>query len=415
MLGDLIPWASPGVKPNRTWVYAVDDRTLRRRWERLLDARLEDKSLLFKETRDRTVQSRVVPLYQHVARAEPIAECNDLTPEVTKIAYRSFDRQWLVLDARVIDRIRPELWWSVGSNQIFASELHTAPIASGPAITFSALVPDMHNYRGNLGGRVLPLFRDSDGKTPNLAPGLLTCLSEHFQQRMTAEDVWAYVAAVVAHSGFSVRFREELSTPGIHVPMTKDKLLWNEAVEVGRRVLWLHTYGERFVNPPLNRPQGPPRMADPVRPRVVRAIPFTPDDMPNEIEYDEASRTLNVGAGQVAPVPPAVWHYDVGGMRVVRKWFSYRRREPHVRRSSDLNDVKPAAWDAEFTTDLLQVLNVLGLLVDLEPDQADVLKRVCAGPLITVQQLEGRGVIPVPRAARRPPSRPAPGQQDLRL
>jgi hypothetical protein len=36
---------------------------------------------------------------------------------------------------------------------------------------------------------------------------------------------------------------------------------------------------------------------------------------------------------------------------------------------------------------LLNVLNVLGRLVELEPAQADLLERICAGPTLTQEAL----------------------------
>jgi hypothetical protein len=39
---------------------------------------------------------------------------------------------------------------------------------------------------------------------------------------------------------------------------------------------------------------------------------------------------------------------------------------------------------AEYTEDLLNLLNVLGRLVALEPRQADLLERIVAGPLVAV-------------------------------
>jgi hypothetical protein len=39
LLGDLMPWQAPGVKPNRTWVHAPDAGILRARWDRLIGLR----------------------------------------------------------------------------------------------------------------------------------------------------------------------------------------------------------------------------------------------------------------------------------------------------------------------------------------------------------------------------------------
>ncbi len=108
--------------------------------------------------------------------------------------------------------------------------------------------------------------------------------------------------------------------------------------------------------------------------------------MPNEIEYDESKRRLMVGKGFIDNVPPAVWLYEVSGKRVLTQWFSYRkknRERPIIgdrRPPSKLGDIQPDHWLAEYTTELLNVLNVLALLVEMEPDQAKLLEMICEGP-----------------------------------
>ena len=46
---------------------------------------------------------------------------------------------------------------------------------------------------------------------------------------------------------------------------------------------------------------------------------------------------------------------------------------------------------AEYTTELLNVINVLGLLVNLEPQAAQLLERICSGPLISDADLKAAG------------------------
>lgn len=96
-------------------------------------------------------------------------------------------------------------------------------------------------------------------------------------------------------------------------------------------------------------------------------------------------------------MPPAVWHYEVGGKQVLLQWFNSRKRErekPQIgdrRKPSPLGDIQPDHWLAEYTTELLNVLNVLGLLVDLEPQAAELLERICSGPLLTEFSLRTQG------------------------
>jgi hypothetical protein len=221
-------------------------------------------------------------------------------------------------------------------------------------------------------------------------PALLALLSDRLGRAVTAPEVMAYLAALLAHPAFVARFADDLVRPGLRVPLTADPDLFAEAVATGREVVWLHTYGERFADPVAGRPAGPPRMAAGTGPVIPAggAIPGAPHPLPDTMAHDAAARRLHVGDGFVDNVPAAVWAYEVSGKNVLRQWFSYRRRnraKPLIgdrRPPSPLDRIQPDHWPADYTTDLINLLHVLGRLVALEPRQADLLARVCAAPLV---------------------------------
>ena len=93
--------------------------------------------------------------------------------------------------------------------------------------------------------------------------------------------------------------------------------------------------------------------------------------------------------------------------------FGYRKKNPAGRKSSPLDDIHTEEWPAEFTTELLQLLNVLTLCVELEPDQAKVLEQIGNGPLVTVTDLEQANVLPVPPGTRKPPAAEPPDALSL--
>ncbi len=402
LLGDLFPWSSRGVTPGRTWVHAPDKRTLTERWKLFLAADTERRRELFLEARDRKLNTTVGPLPGIAAHSGTLAGEKGPHLAPVRIGYRSFDRQWLIPDNRLMVVPRPDLWRVRGPRQLYITEHNAHPLENGPGLTFSAHIPDMDHYRGNGGGRALPLYRDDAALAPNLAPGLLPYLAQRLGTPGSAEDTLGYVAGVVAHPAYTERFYADLQIPGVRVPLTADPDLWQEAVRLGREVLWLHTYGERYADPAAGRPNEPPKLPVGRRPRVVVSIPDTEAGMPEAISYDSVTLTLYVGDGRVAPVAPQVWAYEVSGMKVVKKWFGYRKKHPAGRRSSPLDEINPTSWSPQYTTELLELLNVLGRLVDLEPAQADLLERICAAPQITVADLEQAGVFPLPASARKP-------------
>lgn len=169
-----------------------------------------------------------------------------------------------------------------------------------------------------------------------------------------------------------------------------------EAAALGREVIWLHTYGERFADPAAGRPKAPPRMAEGERPFIPEGggIPGAPEPLPDTMEYDAAKRRLHVGKGFIDNVSPEMWTYEVSGKQVVWHWFSYRRRDrtrPQIgdrRPPSPLDGIQPDHWLHEYTSDLIDLLNVLGRVVALEPRQADLMERILAAELIKAGRLK---------------------------
>lgn len=411
-LADIIPWQQTGVNSNRNWVWAPDPETLRRRWSTLICAASGDKAQLFKETSTCSLDRQCRPLPGIPAGERRLQDEDCEEPVVVRAAFRSFDRQHLIHDRRVIDRPRPELWQVRTTAQVYMSEQHAHAFFDGPALTFSALVPNVHHFNGR-GGRVLPLYRDPEGSEPNVAPGLLPRLTQSIGVPVSAEDLLAYIAAVVAHPGYTRRFSEELATPGIRVPISTDSALWHEAVVIGREILWLHTYGERYIDETAGRKREAPRLPTGERPYLAEAIPSSEGHMPDAIRYDAQDETITIGddtisggVGRISGVSPVIWNYTVGGIQVVRKWFSYRKRSPsRKKRTSALDDINPCRWTGQFEDELFDLLNVLGRCAALEPRQAKVLDLVCDGPRISVADLEDDRILPAPHAFCSPPRR----------
>jgi len=211
---------------------------------------------------------------------------------------------------------------------------------------------------------------------------------------VTPEDFLAYLAAVAANPAYTARFQKDLAQPGLRIPLTADRKLFLQAVEQGRQVIWLHTFGERYVDPKAKRPKAPPRMPKGQTPTIPQAgeIPNDPAAMPDVIEYDQSKQRLLIGTGFVEKVPPAVWRYEVSGKRVLTQWFSYRKRNRERpimgdrRPPSKLGNIQLDHWPAEYTTELLHLLNVLALLVSMEPNQAQILEEICDGPTLGFRQ-----------------------------
>ena len=292
------------------------------------------------------------------------------------------DRQYALLDGRLGDFLRPALWKISGDRQVYLTSLITGVLGLGPAATVSGEPPDLHHCRGSFGGKdVIPLWRDEAHTQANVTEGLLSAL-EPSLGTVAAEDFFAYCYAVLASPAYVETFSEELTIPGPRIPITKERRLFARAVELGRRLVWLHTYGERFSGDSQRRGRIRQGLA-----RCRRGIPDRAGVYPETFLYDEETQTLRIGEGVFAPVSKAVWEFSVSGFEVVKSWLSYRMQDGAGRTSSPLDEIRPERWTAEMTQELLELLWVLEATVSMFPEIEEALGAIVAGPTFHADEL----------------------------
>jgi len=286
------------------------------------------------------------------------------------------------------------MWFSNGDSQLYLSTLATQPLGPGPSLIATALVPDRHFFRGSYGGKnTFPLYRDVAGTEPNILPGFLAFWGKKLKREVTPESFAAYVYALLGHAGFVDRFWDESEDCQLRIPLTLDAKLFDNAADAGARLVFLHTYGERFS------PKGK-RAADvPTgKARVKEAVSDKPADYPEKFDYIENSRILRVGNGAFAPVGPAIWKYEVSGLQVVRSRLGYRMKDRKGKKSSPLDDIHPERWTSDFTDELLRLVWILEHTLAMGPELSKLLEAVCGGQLLPASDLP-----PVPAHLRKPP------------
>ncbi|MCK6519535.1 hypothetical protein L6R46_31280 [Myxococcota bacterium] len=351
------------------------------------------------ETGDRTVQRSYTKLLPTHVDADPLVSLtpNHPAPPIIRYGYRSFDRQWIVADVRIGDRLRPPLWEVSSNSNLYLAAMMTDQIGAGPSLTVSGYIPDLHYFCGRGGKDVMPLYRDAKAEEPNITRGLLTKLGRQLSRPAPKpEALAAYVYAVLSSPRVQERFAEALKTPGPRVPMTADAALWDEAVALGTWLLWLHTYAERLQDKAKGRGRYVPFVPGLDWQEPVRTMPETPKDL----HYDAETQVLSVGDGRVGGVAPEVWEFTVSGMPVVKKWLAYRTQKGAGKATSSesaLDHIRPTAWADEWNDELLELLRVLTLTVEKHAEQASLVDRICDGPLIPASEL------PKPKDTERKP------------
>jgi len=423
LLNDLMPWQPTGVMAGRTWVIAPTHECLEERWRRLVSASADERAKLFIENATgRKITDKALALRPPRNRLPDLRSLpkNAPSPSIKPLGFRCLDRQLLMSDGRLIDRPCPDLWACISASQIFLTSLLNHPLGSGPALTAFADIPDKHAFRGSYGGKnVFPLYRTADISEANILPGLLELIGKeygkkwhghpahdsraespcHLSGHFTPEDFLAYLYGALAQPVFTARFAKELETRELRVPITKDATLFEQVRDIGARLLWLHTYGERFV-PKGKRRGHVPRGAA----KCTKAVPGHADGYPESFEYNDATRTLRVGDGEFSPVAREVFTFEVSGLKVVQSWLKYRMKKGAGKKSSPLDDIHPERWTSQFTTELLELLWVLEATVEGYPKQAKLLEAVATGECFQADELPE-----VPDHMRKPPKAQSPG------
>ncbi|MDR0672880.1 MAG: N-6 DNA methylase, partial [Zoogloeaceae bacterium] len=243
---NLMPWQHAGVKPARTWPIGPTREILAKRWQGLLAA--SDRAGNFRESDDRLVTNKYPQFHPSTTDTTPISELDVSTecPAAQAYGFRSFDRQFILPDGRLLSRPRQPLWQSASDQQLFFASQFTHPLGNGPALTVSALVPDLHFFAGRGAKDIVPLYRDAAATQPNLHPELLRTLAKIYARKVTPQDFAAYLYALLAQPAFTARFARELDSRELRAPITKDAALFKRAVGLGSELLFLHTCGERF-------------------------------------------------------------------------------------------------------------------------------------------------------------------------
>lgn len=424
-IDDMFIWDGSGVMPGRTWVISPDSESLAARWtalksetDQVKQAGLFHPHLRKGKPGDKHIDKPLKSgLGRHPFRSQTVRSDTGLMISPIRYSFRTFDRQWIIPDGRLINQPNPTIWKIDSKQQIFLTAPHDRTPSNGPSCSFTSLIPDLHHYHGR-GGRAFPLWADLGATQPAIRPALLTRLTRDLGTPVSAPDLLAYIAAVAANPAYTARFQSDLIQPGLRIPLTGRAATFTEAVEIGRKVIWLHTYGERFADPGAGRPSSPPRAPSGPTMPAAGAISTDPAKFPEELRYDGAEKRLYIGDGFVENVSPEVRAYEVSGKNVIDQWFSYRRRDrtrPIIgdrRPPSPLDKVQPDSWPSIYTEDLINLLHVLTLLTELEPKQAALLDKVCSGPLIDAEILRAKGVFDDASAAT---SRPGDDRQEEML
>jgi hypothetical protein len=238
-------------------------------------------------------------------------------------------------------------------------------------------VPDLHYFNGRGAKDIIPLFRDNNASLPNLHPDLLRILAGKLHRDVSVQDWACYLYGVMAHAGYTSRFQSELASRDVRVPITLDLQLFEQAIALGKQLLFLHSYGERFTEefPHLS---GSAKCLKGVS--ASKAV--------DSFSYDATRKALVVGDGEFGPVAEEIWEFEISGLKVVQSWLGYRMANRSGKKTSPLDFIGLTEWTAELTSEFLRLLWILEKTLALYSAQDKLLTEILAsGNLLMASEL----------------------------
>lgn len=377
-LDQVLPWANSGVQYARTWPVAPDRGSLLVRWDNLFVSGGPDPEK-FQEGSGMTVSSiRRDPLTGETPPALATPGAVASVKEPVRYGFRSFDRMMCLPDVRLCHRMRAPLWNSYGPKQIFlATQMSTSNVlGTGPAVTVSAHVPDLHYFAGKGEKDILPLWRDADATEANVNGALLSALGAS----ISAQDIFTYVVGLLGTSAYTERFYGDLAESAPRVPITKNTALFQEVACFGRALIAVQTYGERFSTAVPSDFGGS---------AVIERSPAE-GEYPASYRYDEEKQTLALGEGRVSQVSPEVWDFEVSGLKVVASWLGYRLATKKGRKGP-LDNIRSESWI--FDDELVDLLWAVEYVVKASEVGEALLDRVLASEVFTTNDMPAAAAI----------------------
>lgn len=330
---DLMPWRANGVLAGRGWVYGPSKDILE---ERLRDLVNESdpsvKSTKFGEGRDASLTKTKTPLFGDDVETDTLTPFNSTViitdPKIVRVGYRSFDRQWLIADKRLIIQPSPDLWHARIPGQVLRSSSIQSFRSQGQGLfsrrsfltsTISAAVVEA--------GRFLCCILTERLTWPQV-----------WSRHCEPNSIWAsprrccvlprcsLLAPRVRRAFFRRSQDPGRASPHYNEPRTMDP---SRSTRKAHR-LASHVRGSGRT------PSGKISVQEGVQPGAAHPVYATSvgNSMPSSVDYDPESEILRLGEGRWTGVTQEVRDYTVGGANIIDSWTGYRLARPKGKRRS---------------------------------------------------------------------------------
>jgi len=273
-------------------------------------------------------------------RREDLAKLERWREYAVPCLYRPFDTRFLYYHPHMVDWPRSEVMRHMlaGENLALITRRQMLPGRPCNYVFVSALIISdgliRSDNRGSESFFPLYLYPDADRgdlfaahatseRTPNLSPRMVEALTAAYGAAPTPEAIFHYIYAVLYAPTYRAKYAEFLRIDFPRIPFPADAEAFATLAGLGARLTALHLLKSPELDPPACRFEGDGDG------RVGKGRKAG-------LRYDAGEERVYINATQhFAPVPEAVWSYQVGGYQVCEKWLKDRKE-----RVLDSNDIR---------------------------------------------------------------------------
>lgn len=318
---DAMPVNSVGIVTGRDDLVLADSKS------EMLDRILDFSSLSPQEARRKFELGEDSRDWQVSLAQEDLRKNGPAEDRIVKILYRPFDERWTYFTGQSRgfqcmprgEVMRHMLHRNVGlitarsnksghADHFFVSRC-MSEAKSGERTTQSNFIPLWIHPSDEPFDLLDSAVRE---KRPNLSPEFLDALSEAIDRAPDPEDVLAWIYAVLYTPSYRMRYAEFLKRDFPRIPLTRNRVLFDQLVTIGRELIALHTMDSVL-----------PRITtfDVAGSNEVEKVRYAPP----EPAAGEVGRVYINAAQYFGGVPQAVWDMHIGGYRVAEKWLKDRK------------------------------------------------------------------------------------------
>ena len=143
-------------------------------------------------------------------------------------------------------------------------------------------------------------------KTSNLSSDLMKKLSVTFKNKVTPEQIFHYVYAVLYSNTYRETYSEDLKRDFPRIPFTRDYNLFKKMASYGKKLTNLHLLKDDELTETSAKFEG------------------KGENKVEKVRYEDQKVYINKEK-YFEPVPLNIWEYQIGGYQVCEKWLKDRK------------------------------------------------------------------------------------------